>query len=61
MPKPVVEILGNPHSIKYVVNDDNNVQLVSGSSHVFKAERARAKKLTSDKKNKGVKSANRRT
>ena len=44
IPKPVVEILGNPDSIKYVVNDDNTIQLVSGSSHVFRTERVRSKK-----------------
>lgn len=32
IPKPVVEILGNPDSIRYVVNDDKTIQLVSGSS-----------------------------
>ena len=44
IPKPVVEILGNPQSIKYVVNDDNSIQLVSGSSHVFKTEKIKPKK-----------------
>ena len=44
IPKPVVEILGNPDSIKYVVNDDNSIQLVSGSSHVFKTEKVKSKK-----------------
>ena len=44
IPKPVVEILGNPDSIKYVVNDDKSIQLVSGSSHVFKTEKVKAKK-----------------
>jgi hypothetical protein len=44
IPKPVVEILGNPHSIKYIVNDDNTVQLVSGSSHVFRTERVKSKR-----------------
>ena len=44
IPKPVVEILGNPDSIKYVVNEDKSIQLVSGSSHVFKTEKVKSKK-----------------
>lgn len=44
IPIPVIEKLGNPHSIKYVMNDDNTVQLVSGSSHMFKSERVKPKK-----------------
>ena len=44
IPKPVIEQLGNPNSIKYVVNDDKSIQLVSGSSHVFKAEKVKAKR-----------------
>lgn len=44
IPKPVVEILGNPDSIKYVVNDDKSIQLVSGASHVFKAEKVKSKR-----------------
>ena len=44
IPKPVVEILGNPHNIKYVINDDNTVQLISGSSRVFKVERVKTQK-----------------
>jgi len=44
IPKPVVEILGNPDSIKYVANDDRSIQLVSGSSPVFKSETVKSKK-----------------
>ncbi|MFY9966503.1 MAG: hypothetical protein WAK50_12280 [Nitrososphaeraceae archaeon] len=44
IPKPVVEILGNPDSIKYVVNDDKSIQLVSGSSPVFRSETVKSKK-----------------
>ena len=45
IPIPVIERLGNPTSIKYVVNEDSKtIQLVSGSSHVFKTERVKAKK-----------------
>ena len=45
IPKPVIERLGNPESIKYVFNDDNQtIQLVSGSSPVFKSERVKPKK-----------------
>ena len=43
IPKPVVEILGNPDSIKYVVSDDNSIQLVSGSSHVLKSGRVKSR------------------
>jgi hypothetical protein len=45
IPKPVIEKLGNPDSIKYVFNDnDETIQLVSGSSHVFKSERVKSKR-----------------
>ena len=45
IPKPVIEKLGNPDSIKYVFNDDNEtIQLVSGSAPVFKSERVKSKK-----------------
>lgn len=44
IPKPVVEILGNPESIKYVVDDDKSIHLVSGSSHVFKSEKVKPKR-----------------
>jgi hypothetical protein len=40
IPKPVIEKLGNPDSI----NDDKTIQLVSGSSHVFKSEMVKSKK-----------------
>jgi hypothetical protein len=43
IPKPVIEILGNPDSIKYVVNDDKSIQLVSGRSHVSKTEKVKIK------------------
>ena len=29
IPKPTIELLGNPQSIKFVVNDNNEVALVS--------------------------------
>jgi len=41
IPKPVIERLGKPESIKYVFNDDETIQLISGSSHVFKSERVK--------------------
>jgi len=45
IPIPVIEKLGNPDSIKYVFNEDNQtIQLVSGSSPVFKSERVKSKK-----------------
>jgi hypothetical protein len=45
IPKPVIEKLGNPDSIKYVFNDDNQtIQLVSGNSPVFKSERVKSKR-----------------
>jgi hypothetical protein len=44
IPKPVIEKLGNPDSIKYIFNDDNKtIQLVSGSSAVFKSEKVKLK------------------
>lgn len=30
IPKPIIEMLGNPESIKFVVKDNNEVALVSG-------------------------------
>lgn len=45
IPIPVIEKLGNPTSIKYVVNEDNKtIQLVSGSSPVFKSQTVKSKK-----------------
>jgi hypothetical protein len=44
IPKPIIEKLGNPDSIKYIVNDDKTIQLISGSSHVFKSEMVKSKK-----------------
>jgi hypothetical protein len=45
IPIPVIEKLGNPDSIKYIFNDDSQtIQLVSGSSLVFKSERVKSKK-----------------
>ena len=45
IPIPIIEKLGNPTSIKYVVNDDNKtIQLVSGNSHIFKSETVKSKK-----------------
>lgn len=43
IPIPVIEKLGNPESIKYVFNDDKTIQLVSGSSSVFKSEKVKTK------------------
>jgi hypothetical protein len=35
IPRPVIEKLGKPDSIKFVINDyDNSVQLISGKTHV---------------------------
>ena len=34
IPKPVIEMLGNPQSIKFVVNDNNEVALVSGNPSI---------------------------
>jgi hypothetical protein len=36
--------LGNPDSIKYIVNDDKTIQLISGSLNVFKSEMVKSKK-----------------
>ena len=34
IPRPVIEKLGKPDSIKFVINDyDNSVKLISGKSH----------------------------
>ena len=32
IPKPIIEMLGNPESIKFVVKDNNEVALVSGKT-----------------------------
>lgn len=34
IPKPIIEMLGNPESIKFVVNDNNEVAVVSGKSSI---------------------------
>ena len=34
IPKPIIEMLGNPKSIKFVVNDNNEVALVSGKTSI---------------------------
>jgi hypothetical protein len=34
IPKPIIEMLGNPESIKFVVNDNNEIALVSGKSSI---------------------------
>ena len=36
IPKPIIEMLGNPQSIKFVVNDNNEVVLVSGNTSISK-------------------------
>ena len=30
IPKPIIEILGNPESIKFVINEGNKVELLAG-------------------------------
>ena len=34
IPKPIIEMLGNPQSIKFVLNDNNEVVLVSGNPSI---------------------------
>jgi len=34
IPIPVMEKLGKTDTIKFVINDDNSVQLISGKTHV---------------------------
>ena len=34
IPKPIIEMLGNPKSIKFIVNDNNEVALVSGKTSI---------------------------
>ena len=34
IPKPIIEMLGNPQSIKFVLNDNNEVALVSGNTSI---------------------------
>jgi hypothetical protein len=35
IPKPVIDKLGKPNTLKFVINDDNNtVELISGKSPV---------------------------
>jgi uncharacterized protein YcgL (UPF0745 family) len=34
IPKPIIEMLGNPQSIKFLVNEDNEVVLVSGNTSI---------------------------
>ena len=32
IPKPIMDKLGKPDSLKFVINDDKTIQLVSGKS-----------------------------
>ena len=32
IPKPIIEILGNPDSIKFVINEGNKVELLAGKT-----------------------------
>ena len=34
IPKPIIEMLGNPESIKFLVKENNEVALVSGKSSI---------------------------
>jgi hypothetical protein len=34
IPKPIIEMLGNPESIKFVVKENNEVALVSGKTSI---------------------------
>lgn len=34
IPKPIIEMLGNPESIKFLINDNNEVVLVSGNPSI---------------------------
>jgi hypothetical protein len=44
IPKPIIEKLGDPNMIKFVVSDDNNsIQLVSGMPNVKMSGKVKAK------------------
>ena len=34
IPKPIIEMFGNPKSIKFIVKDNNEVVLVSGNTSI---------------------------
>ena len=34
IPKPIIEILCNPDSIKFVINKSNKIELVAGKSYI---------------------------
>ena len=34
IPKPIIEMLGNPESINFIVKENNEVALVSGKSSI---------------------------
>jgi hypothetical protein len=34
IPKPIMEILGNPDSIKFVINKGNKIELVAGKKSI---------------------------
>ena len=34
IPKPIIEMLGNPESTKFIVNDNNEVALISGNPSI---------------------------
>jgi hypothetical protein len=36
IPKPIIEILGKPNTIKFVINKGNKVELLSGKTSISK-------------------------
>lgn len=34
IPKPVIDKLGKPNTLKFVINDDNTIELISGRTQV---------------------------
>ena len=41
IPKPIIEILGNPDSIKFVINEGNKVELLAGKRSIFDIKKFR--------------------
>jgi hypothetical protein len=41
IPKPIMDKLGKPNSLKFVINDDKTIQLVSGKSISYSSRKVK--------------------
>jgi hypothetical protein len=47
IPKPIMEILGNPDSIKFVINKGNKIELVAGKRSIDYIKKIKCKSMNS--------------